>query len=283
MLIEAEIDWFTGSLPTDQANNVMFGARRDWIPSFGMSGYDVAHTDATTGIKRMVSTSRADMGTAFVATSQNLRRLAETYNNPSVLSSLIHAGFDRCRCSRIDLCIDIYDAGASAHDVARNALEGLTEQTARKVTVVQSAKGDGGCTTYFGSRQSQKFVRVYDKDAESHGERSCTRLECEMHGRTAAEVWQRLAAGAKTSQIGVMAGNAIRSVVTYFANETIELALAGRHTLDLDEREASVMLDTDWIDRQLVSYFARNALENEGETVLLNYLTRQVFKRIVAQ
>jgi hypothetical protein len=209
--------------------------------------------------------------------------VAETLNTSSILAGMLSIGLDFCRASRIDLCIDLYDAGQAAHRVAEAALTGKTRQTSRKVTVVQSAKGDGGCTTYFGSRQSHKFVRIYDKDAESKGEISCTRMECEMHSNTAAEVWKQICMSKFPNIVGVMARKALRSVIEYSGDADLEIILASQDGLDLPEREASIMLDTEWIDRQLVSYFARNALENDGQCVLLEYLTRQVFRRIVAQ
>jgi len=54
--------------------------------------------------------------------------------------------------------------------------------------VVMGQGLEGGCTVYIGSRTSPKYLRIYDKNAESKGKNPATRIEFELKAEVAREV-----------------------------------------------------------------------------------------------
>lgn len=96
--------------------------------------------------------------------------------------------------TRIDLAIDAIDTGMKPHDIY-NALQSHRAQTkgGRKYNFVKDS--DGGETLYIGSRQSEQFLRIYDKGAEQHTDDDWLRVELELHGAKAHQATQMIAAG----------------------------------------------------------------------------------------
>jgi hypothetical protein len=87
------------------------------------------------------------------------------------------------RFTRLDLARDIFDVPARPAALYNAWRMGELQTSARKLTIIQSA-GEGGApageTVYFGSRQSTRFLRVYDKAAQLETEQQWTRAEIEL-------------------------------------------------------------------------------------------------------
>lgn len=80
----------------------------------------------------------------------------------ALLRSCANAGG---RISRLDLAKDLSGEAIDLQAVHKSLEQGNLRGTARKYSRVTS--NDGGDTIYIGSRQSEKFIRIYDKAAES--------------------------------------------------------------------------------------------------------------------
>lgn len=103
------------------------------------------------------------------------------------------------RCTRLDLALDVAWDGFGVGQVERALVVGDASTRARQFNAVTGKRGIGcqdesgnvGKTVYVGDRQSEKFLRVYDKAAEFRAKtgnelcRDLVRFELELKGDTA--------------------------------------------------------------------------------------------------
>lgn len=97
------------------------------------------------------------------------------------------------RASRVDVAGDDYTRGVVPADVREAVKRGALVTHARERGFVESLTGNGGATLHVGRRGSRQFLRVYDKGAESHGEKDCIRWELEFRDEMAVTVVDELA------------------------------------------------------------------------------------------
>lgn len=101
------------------------------------------------------------------------------------------------RCSRIDVALDDFDKSISYEQVTE-ACEAGNFARANKFeplpgVLLRDAKAtsaERGWTIYLGSRQSDKFLRYYNKSVESGGEIDSYRWEVEFKGHRAQQVFE---------------------------------------------------------------------------------------------
>lgn len=89
------------------------------------------------------------------------------------------------KCTRIDLAVDDY-AHTLTYEQLSTAAESGNISGARKFHSHRSGQaGNVGWTVNFGSRKSESYLRVYDKNAETKGEINAIRCELELKGKKA--------------------------------------------------------------------------------------------------
>lgn len=97
-------------------------------------------------------------------------------------------------CSRIDIAVDDYSKELQYSDINQALIDGnYTGFRAGKVTVNYGGKFQG-FTVNLGSRDSEKYIRFYDKFSESHGRLDCYRWEVEFKGDLANKLFDRILA-----------------------------------------------------------------------------------------
>jgi len=152
------------------------------------------------------------------------------------------------RCSRLDLAIDVRGIHRFAQRLAMLAEMHKYRGTCRSIHIVRSVNDDG-ITTYCGSRQSERFARLYDKGVESGEGSDWARLEMELKGDVARGVARHLT----SQQIGGL----------FLATKTLLTAL-----IDFD--------DDDWRDimgGEGVPITAPQIKERDTEKWLLTQVT----------
>lgn len=99
------------------------------------------------------------------------------------------------RFTRIDVAIDVLDVpSANVAGLAEEAEQGHMTTHATTHSVIRSTRdGIEGITLYIGNRQSDKFVRIYDKAAEQGISAQWVRIELEAKGDYARALGPRLA------------------------------------------------------------------------------------------
>lgn len=110
--------------------------------------------------------------------------------------------YDGGRCSRIDIAVDVD---------AKLPIQGLYQAFLRKQVRTQAKaarlllEGDGA-TLYVGSRTSEQYLRIYDKQAETKGDHPWTRIELECKGSKARGVSNHVAIAGLTDVPAIVRG-----------------------------------------------------------------------------
>lgn len=91
------------------------------------------------------------------------------------------------KVTRVDMAIDLLDCGGHVLDMY-HAFKTSQVMTSSKMVTVFSKEGgalDSGSTVYFGSRQSDRYTRIYDKGKEQGTKLNWIRIEMELKGKRA--------------------------------------------------------------------------------------------------
>lgn len=162
--------------------SIITGHYTNWIAQKPRNGYSVVLCAADrTGLCVMASEPNSPMGVHISWSGSALREVEPR----SVLRSALAAGGI---VRRIDLAIDVpetLDERALYADLKR----GAAVTSSRKHQLITS---DTGWTIYVGSRTSEKFLRIYDKQAEAGLEQPLTRIELECKNDYAEGIAQHV-------------------------------------------------------------------------------------------
>jgi len=225
MQSSTKIDWFTGVRHFAQAHPFPLDAAGfTFVQCSGWSGYDVGSRELDTDIKRYTSTTRADMGFALLASASALGKLQSMYPTLHMLETLWNTGFREYSATRLDLAVDLFDGGELAHKVARSARRQVIRSKARQVSVIEKVTGGDGITTYLGSRGSTRFIRVYDKNAESDGKVPTSRFEIQCNKAFAAQCWRDIKSPTQAN-LNTVTYAAINGLVSDWGDESVNKEL----------------------------------------------------------
>jgi len=188
------IDWlsFTLKQDTKEARHVLTLLNPDGImePDNARFGYDrCARTKEGTFI--LTSDRNPGMGCHAIIPGSALRAYHE-HGTPctTILQAVISA---KGKVTRLDVAKDAQDERFNLAEVAQMCSVGQFTGTAQKCATINSS--DGGQTLYIGSRQSERFVRVYDKAVESGQPGDWKRLEMETKGEVARLIADAIVSG----------------------------------------------------------------------------------------
>lgn len=127
--------------------------------------------------------------------------LAQRAGTMNIIATALDHGW---RCTRIDIAIDFMEDGLTVDDVHREFLSNAHKNSRTTGWI----EGRGGNTFYLGSRQSNRFARVYDKGKEQGLAHEWTRIEVEYKGGVAQSVAERVQANS---------GQVLADVSSFFA------------------------------------------------------------------
>jgi hypothetical protein len=168
---------YKNSNPVTIANKItVFGT--SWKDTKARFGYTVGlECVECPSLKVYMSPARPDMGVHVVLPGSAL-----TYFG--FWRALMFAMQDGISITRLDIAVDVqqYWFIKNFHDAF---MAGEAETDARKGMLIL---GGGGATFYVGSRTSEKYLRIYDKAAESGLDLPLTRVELECKGEFARGV-----------------------------------------------------------------------------------------------
>jgi hypothetical protein len=146
------------------------------------NGYRAAYR-TTQGIVIMWNLDRSEMGYHVIISGSAIRNIIDQQNvdQKTLLGEVCNTG---ASITRLDLAKDAQDAEISLDAIYGELESGRYTGTARTVSQLHSP--NGGNTVYIGSRQSEKFIRIYDKAAQENlHDRLWCRFELECKGMVA--------------------------------------------------------------------------------------------------
>jgi len=219
-------------------------------------GYDTATTDKE-GVLCMWHSNRTEMGIHIVFAGSALRKIYEKSgcHAHEILKKAYNAG---AVFTRLDLARDAQNENVSIGTIKARFENGENKGTARTWTELTSQSK--GHTLYIGSRQSDKFIRIYNKAAEQMIDGGdWIRMEIETKGMIARAIANALATRATLNE-------------AFDAAVKASLDLTGLKDYDafFPSTEPAIGLpkiekqsDTEkWIDTQVVPAVLRHLLEN---------------------
>lgn len=124
----------------------------------------------------MRNVNRSDMGIHIGYSGKTLNCYRDNGVNPLDLLRW-HIGRNGS-VSRIDLAFDIRNTPMRPEKLYNDLVSGSAVSTAKTFNLITG--NDGGSTLYVGSRQSEAFLRIYDKGVESGTGENWIRVELEL-------------------------------------------------------------------------------------------------------
>lgn len=194
--VTATIDWLAYTLHWNQdalqnfrhgydlaaLASILTGHFNAWIPQKPCNGYPYVVSAADcTGLRVMASEPNSPMGVHVSWAGSALREVdpRNVLHNALAIGAVVR---------RIDLAVDIHDQ-TYPYLFEKMLLEKTAVTQAKSHQIITS---NTGWTVYVGSRTSEKFLRIYDKQAESGLDHPLTRVELECKGDYAEGVAQHV-------------------------------------------------------------------------------------------
>lgn len=216
-------------------------------------------------IKHYYSPHDMGIGSVLVLDGSAMGNLRGVYDNLGSLKVISILARNSDHFSRIDLSIDIMDGGMMAHLVADRTDRGEMDWGRRRARIVKESGTWGGCTTYVGARTSPKYLRVYDKWAESKGKIAATRIEFELKAEAAEEVTSILAGFEGHLKASSLFVGLLGQFGDWTAFPEVEALRYGEVTLIQPHKRERLSERKEWLARQVLPTFLKDADGIGGE------------------
>jgi DNA relaxase NicK len=217
------------------------------------------------GIKHYHSPHDLDIGSVLVIDGQSMNNLRTVYDNDGSLKVVSILARCSSHFSRIDLAMDIMDGGELAKKFAVFSENNILDFGRRKSRTVRESGTWGGTTTYVGSRTSPKYLRVYDKSAESKGVVPASRIEFEIKAEAAEEVTSILSAFDGHLKASSLFVGLLGQFTDWTDFPEVEAIRYGEVTI-IDVHHNERLLDRkEWLRRQVLPTFTKNPNGEGGE------------------
>jgi len=259
-MLSITIDWLAVNFKeiTREAENFMsiyarVGFTQDTTPRFG---YSHASVDDNGSVIQW-NPDREDMGQHVIFAGSALRNLFERSDvQPRTL--LRACSNARGNISRLDLAADLQGQAIDLQNLYQSLEQGLNTGNAR--TFGQIRSNDNGHTIYIGSRQSERFIRIYDKAAQmALSDNQWIRFELETKGMVSRALASMLVETADWLSIFVGVCSAMVNIpdsaeLGYFYN-------ASRAAIGTPKIEKSSNTEK-WIEEQVIPAVAKWYISN---------------------
>jgi hypothetical protein len=179
---QKHIDWISVTFPADIKPTDVFPLLEWGYAGEGVHGYRTKYIDAVTGAVCFADGHTEQMGTHIQLSGSVLSELREGMGATDQ-ALMTHLSDYNGRCSRVDLALNIRGGKLTPATFFRAFKAGKIKSSARKVSYIKGYEsGITGMTFYAGNRQSDRFFRAYDKNAEQKitNPEAWLRLELEL-------------------------------------------------------------------------------------------------------
>lgn len=217
------------------------------IPRFGYRKAIIT----SEGVVIMYDGATKTMGQHFIYSGGAIGALVE--RGVDIETIIAYHGQRGDKCTRIDLAIDIRDSEDILPELLRATDKQQFTGSARTANIVKSVTDDG-VTIYFGSRQSEKFVRIYNKAAERGVEGLWTRIEAELKGDRAKGIMRALFSH-PVSEWPLIAVGVIETTVKFKTKAWVEAM--GTERIEIANPQPTEKDTEGWLMTQVVSAIAK--------------------------
>lgn len=212
-MISITLDWLAFTFREDTIEQQEFlhtyASSKGGLEITATNGYRTAYRSVQ-GVVVQWNADRPEMGYHVVLSGSAIRHVLE-YNQldqKALVQAVLHVNGS---ITRLDLAKDLTGKNISLDQVYKALERGEYSGSARKFSQIHSL--NGGNTVYVGSRQSEKFIRIYNKAAESN---------------LPGELWYRFELETKG-----MVARALASLLTGKASWQAEFDAIAQHMVDI--------------------------------------------------
>lgn len=238
-----------------------------WLEVKGSYGYDRA-IETSEHVRIMWSTARKEMGTF---TSYSGRALS-AYRDREISSVEImgHHNNNNDTCRRLDLAIDAVETGLNIDALFKALKQGKATTNVKKYSLITGNQGD---TLYIGSRESEQFIRIYDK-AKEQGDFTSDkiRIEIELKGSRALQMADYISGATETEAIR-RTQQLINSVVDF--NTKVWSEIMGTENVGLAKAKDELPDTEKWLMQSVAPAMAKY-IKKTGNTALIVRFIRVV-------
>lgn len=226
----------------------------DWISTHGVNSYDQALKNPH-GHMIMWSSYRDDMGKNILFDGRSCSELMAIGKDPiDIVKWLSEEEF---KFTRLDLAIDIRDSKIKILELFECEFTGSVNNMPE--LYLKGKKAKGGATMYLGGRQSEKYLRIYDK-AKEQGLKNVdwVRVEVELKGDTATRI-ARMMREMSYEEISDMTQAIIKGMYTP-EHETFNQAIA-QPAMRVGSTKNATHSTRDWLMTSVAKTFAKTMIE----------------------
>lgn len=279
MTISITLDWlaFTFLEDSNYAGQWLdrFANHKGALSTNPTNGYRTAYRTGE-GVVCMWNADRPEMGYHVIIAGSAIQNLLKRgdCDQTTLLLQVLDAGGS---ITRLDLAKDLTGEAISLDRIYRALERGEHSGSARRFAQIHSL--NGGNTIYVGSRQSEKFIRIYDKASESGLQgQTWFRFELETKGMVARALATLLVSQSNwTSAFDTMARGMvdIRGSVDYAA-----FFAPGEVPIGIPKLEKKTDRET-WIEAQVMPAVVKHFVEHPKSKAVA--LLRAMLDQIEAQ
>ena len=224
-------------------------------PATPRHGYSAASSEKN-GILHMWNLEREEMGHHVIINGSCLRDIVEYrgISQQTLLQEILNSG---ASVTRLDLAKDAKDVYVDYGDIWSDLERGEYKGSAQKTARMQGS--DGGNTIYVGSRTSDRFMRLYDKAAQTgNADILWSRLEIEYKGMVARAVSTVLARDVHWSSVF---NNEVSRMLSLSEQSTFRVFVDSDDcAIGVPKIEKQVDREK-WIDKQVIKAVCQHYIE----------------------
>lgn len=231
-------------------------------------GYRTARKNVPSGGILYSNPHTANMGVLTQWTGQPMSYIMDTIDMCSPVA-LRRMGFGTWGCTRIDIAIDVLDGDIEPYQVMDKKKAGRAKTSLRKWNENKAEKHGEGHTVYAGSMKSERFVRIYDKSAESGVKGKWTRVEMVFQEDRALQVWKQLQHINDNNALMNFAKSLLKSILDFPEWRQWQKAFGSESVHEWEEIPRTDADKWQWLTTQVAPTFLADRHLN-GEYALLN-------------
>jgi len=278
-VISITLDWLAGTFK-ENSNELhsflaLYASDKGSLPETARHGYSAAYRSQDE-VVCMWNDDRPEMGYHVILGGSAIRATCERLkvSQETILAAFLRSGIST---TRLDLALDLAETEVQLSAIWHALQGGENCGTARTFGHIESEKS--GETIYVGSRQSEKFIRIYNKAAQVGNEHALWyRFEVETKGMVARALavslhntrdWYSVFATIARTMVNLPR---VASFTAFFPEEHCEIGMPKLEKQTDREK---------WIADQVISAVAKHYIDNPSSVAVtrlletLNLIDRQ--------
>jgi DNA relaxase NicK len=268
MTLTFSVDWINYTaleLGTRVLSSVPYPiADQQWEPNAPSKGYNNAIQNKQ-GCKVSWHNKRDDMGVHVQYSGSCLNNYAIVGATSKMIAEHHLASHDRC--TRIDLALDVRDEKLIISKLASIVKYGSTKVKTKSYSHIISQ--DGGETLYLGSRQSEQYLRIYNKAAQQEIDGDWVRIELELKGSRAHQIGAQVAI-AKDLDMTAITRGLIKNLADF--DESVWQRVVGDMAVSIAKAQVNEPDTKGWLLGSVAPAMGRYIRETDDQAIVEQFL-----------